>query len=150
MAVTLGAVFLSEISWTPGHTENLFYVNNFWAVGAFAPAARALGGPLGRAGILFESAGMGRFGSPLSSRAGDVVGGAFGHQRFFADRRRQLIIELAGRKDTDGIGEGAAALGVRLQQAVGRRLVIRLDGYASAQQGRGEAVGGRLETLVKF
>ncbi|MEE8156065.1 MAG: hypothetical protein V3T53_14020, partial [Phycisphaerales bacterium] len=126
------------------------YVNNFWAVGAFSSAARALGGPLGRAGILFESAGMGRFGSPLSSQAADVVGGAIGHQMFFAHDRRQLIVELAGRKDTNGVGEAAAALGLRLQQAVGRRLIVRLDGFAAARQGRDEAVGGRLETLVKF
>ncbi len=150
MAVTRGAVFFSEISWSPHHTENLFYVDNFWAIGAYSPAAIRLGGPLGRAGILFESAGMGRFRSPLSSRADDVVGGAIGHQMFFAHGRRQLIVELGGRKDTNGIGEAEAALGLRLQQAVGRRLVVRLDGFGAVREGRDEAFGGRVETLVKF
>lgn len=149
-AVSRGVVFFSEISWTPHHTENLLYVNNFWAVGAFSSAARALGGPLARAGIVFESAGMGRFGSPLSSQAAAVVGGAIGHQMFFAHDRRQLIVELAGRKDTNGIGEAAAALGLRLQQAVGRRLIVRLDGFAAARQGRDAAFGGRVETLLKY
>ncbi len=150
VAVTRGALLFSEISWTPHHTENLFYITSFWAVGTFSPAARALGGPLGRAGILFESPGIGRFGSPLNSRAGDVVGGAIGHQMFFAHDRRQLIAELAGRKDTNAAGEAAVALGLRFQQALGRRLIVRVDGFAGARQGLDEALGGRIETLVKF
>lgn len=150
MAVTRGAVFFSEISWSPHHTDNLFYVNNFWAIGAYSPAAIRFGGPLGRTGILFESAGMGRFMAPLSSQADNVVGGAIGHQMFFAHGRRQLIVELGGRKDTNGIGEAEAALGLRLQQAVGRRLIIRLDGFGAVREGRDEALGGRVETLVKF
>ncbi len=150
MAVTRGAVFFSEISWSPHHTDNLFYVNNFWAIGAYSPAAIRFGGPLGRTGILFESAGMGRFMAPLSSQAHNVVGGAIGHQMFFAHGRRQLIVELGGRKDTNGIGEAEAAFGLRLQQAVGRRLIIRLDGFGAVREGRDEALGGRVETLVKF
>ena len=149
-AVTRGAVAFSEVSWSPWVSHDVYYVNTFLALGAFSPAAMDLGGPLGRTGILFEAAGMGRFGSPLSSLAARAVGGAIGRQFFFDGDRRQLVVELAGRKDTNGIDDGAAALGVRLQQALGRRFILRMDGFAAARQSRDDSLGGRIETLVKF
>lgn len=149
-AVTRGALLLSEISWTPHGNHNLFYVNNFWAIGSFSPAARELGGPLGRAGILFQAPGMGRYGAPLGARPTDAVGGAVGHQAFFSHHRRQLIVEVAGYEDTDGRSAGTAGIGARLQQAVGRRFILRLDGFAAIRETGGDPLGIRAETRIKF
>lgn len=149
-AATRGAVLFSEISWTPHATHDLWYLNGFWALGTYTSAARQIGGPLGRAGILFEAAGIGRFGSALSPVASDVAGGAFGRQVLFDHGRRQVVLEAAGLKDTDGTERGAAAVGVRYQQALGRRFIVRMDGFAAARESGEGPLGGRIETLIKF
>lgn len=144
-----GLLLMSEVSWTPHGEYGLWYVNGFWAAGDYTPAAREVGGPLGPVGILFASPGLGRFGSALSPVASDAVGGAVGRQLLFADGRRQLVLEAAGRKETDA-GGGSVGAAVRFQQAIGRRLVLRADGFAVARDAGDPPLGVRLETLVKF
>lgn len=145
-----GALLLTEVSWTPHGEYGLWYVNGFWAAGEYTPAARRVGGPLGGVGILFAAPGLGRFGSPLSPVADDAAGGAIGRQLLFDGGRRQIVLEAAGRAETDAAGGGSVAAGVRFQQAVGRRLVIRVDGFAVAREEGDPPLGIRAETLVKF
>lgn len=144
-----GLLLMTEVSWTPHGEYGLWYVNGFWAAGDYTPAAREVGGPLGRVGILYAAPGLGRFGSALNPVASDAVGGAVGRQLLFADGRRQLVLEAAGRAETDD-GGGTAGVGVRFQQALGRRLVLRVDGFAVARDGGDAPLGVRAETLVKF
>lgn len=149
-AVGEGALLLTEVSWTPHGDYGLWYVNGFWAAGDYTPAARQVGGALGEVGILFAAPGLGRFGSALNPVASDAVGGAVGRQFRFDGGRRQIVVEAAGRRETDAAGGGSAALGVRFQQALGRRFVLRLDGFAVAREAGDPPLGARVETLVKF
>ena len=147
-----GRVLFGEVSWSPKGTHDLVYTSVFAVDGTYTPAARdpELGGPLSRAGILFDAPGLGRYGAALSSRASEAAGGAIGWQRFSQHGRRQLILELAGRSDTNGTDQAAVALGARWQQALGNRYLFQLDGFLSAGEGRGPAFGGRVEFGVKF
>ena len=147
-----GQVLFGELSWTPRRTHDLAYLTMFAVEGTFTPAARDpdLGGPLARAGILFEAPGMGRLGSPLSADATDAAGFALGWQRIRAHGRRQLVLELAGRTSTAGRENGEAGVGARFQQAFGRRSLLQLDAFASAGQGRSTGYGARVEWTVKF
>ena len=151
-ASSRGTLLFNELSWTPHHGHNLFYINSFWALDRFSSAARgpSTGGPLGRTGILFAATGMGQYGAPLDNRANDAFGGSFGYQMFFSHTRKQLIIEIGGRKDTNKIDDGAAAVGLRYQQAVGRRFIVQVDTFGAKRQKRKDSFGGRLELLVKF
>jgi hypothetical protein len=79
-----------------------------------------------------------------------VAGASLGYQMTFARDRKQLIVEVGGRKDTNGIDAGAAAMGMRYQNAVGRRVIIQIDGFASIRQNAKRLYGGRLEILTKF
>jgi hypothetical protein len=151
-AMDEGRVFFGEMSWTPKGTHDHVYVSAFAVDGTYTPAARdpELGGPLARAGILYQAPGIGRYGAALSSRASETVGGAVGWQRFFAHGRRQLILEVAGRSDTNGSDGSEVAGGARWQQAFGNRTLLQLDGFISAGEGRGPAYGGRVEMGLKF
>ena len=171
-----GALVFSEVSWTPHRSYDFFYANGFYAHDTYRAAALdiLIPGPLARAGILFAGSGLGDLpgagGAALSSAASDVAGGAFGHQMFFADTRRQLLFEAAGRYSTAACPSllavcddaYAVAGGVRFQQAVGRRGVLVLDAFVARDRLRGlsigrnggdldrRRIGGRAEFLVKF
>jgi hypothetical protein len=128
------------------------YANAFWGIDRFASAARGptTGGPLGRTGILFAAVGIGRFGAALGNRADRAVGSAVGYQKFFADTRRQLIVELGGRHDTHSQGRGALALGVRYQHALGQRVVIQVDVFGAIHKRRTSGWGSRCELRYEF
>lgn len=156
---TDGTVLFGEFSWVPHYTYDHAYFTVFAAVDEFSSAARgpATGGPLGRAGINFAAVGLGNYGAALSSRARDVAGGAFGYQKFFGeDQRRQVLAELGVRFGLDDQVADEAAVTVRFQQAVGRRMVLVVDGFGGRRSGRfaGEAdqslLGGRFEVVYKF
>lgn len=152
-AVTDGTLLFAELAYEPPYTHNIVYLNGYLGIDDFASAARgpAAGGPLGRAGILFAPPGLGRYGSGLSSAASKSVGGALGYQMFFGDlRRKQLILEVGGLTDTDSRNASAEAIGARWQQAFGRRTILRLDAFGALQENAREAVGARMELLVKF
>ena len=147
-----GALLFTEWSWVKPHSNNLVYFTNFLAIRRYSAAGKdpTSPGPLSRVGILFSPSPMGSYGAALSGQTQDAAGASLGYQMTFARDRKQLIIEAGGRKDTNGIGAGAAALGFRYQNAVGRRVVVQLDGFATAQQHRDVAFGTRLEILTKF
>jgi len=144
-----GALIMAELSHTPGATHDLVYGNAFVGLGRYTPAARdpLAGGVLGRAGILFEGAAIGHFGAALEPELEDLLGGAIGWQKLFADGRAQLVTEVAAVREPDALLGG---LGVRFQRALGRRLLARLDGFVSFHQHEQTRIGGRLELAVKF
>lgn len=147
-----GELLFSQISLTPHHSNDLVYFNTFWAIDQFTSPARGTlaGGPLGQVGILFSASGLGRFGAPLSNQASDVAGGSIGYQLFYDKTRQQLIFELGGRKDTNGINDGAIAGGMRYQKAMGQHWIMILESFVSKQESRGVGQGARIEFLAKF
>ena len=156
---TDGTLVFGEVSWVPHYTYDHAYFTFFGAVDEFSSAARgpATGGPLGRAGINFAAVGLGSYGAALSSRAREVAGGAFGYQKFFGDdQRRQLLAEVGVRLGLDDQVADEAAVTVRYQRAVGRRMVLVFDGFGGRREGRfpGEEdeslFGGRFEVVYKF
>ena len=152
---TDGVLLFSELSWTPHYTHDLIYLTTFWAIDEFTPAARGVGpassGPLGRAGINFAAAGIGSFGAPLSGRAREVAGGAIGYQKFFANTRKQLLLEAGFRVGTASDVEDAYAGTVRYQAAVGQHMVVVVDGFVGYRETSDVTpYGGRLELVVKF
>lgn len=148
-----GALLFGEISWTPHHGHDLIYITAFWAMDQFTPVASgpSNGGPLGRVGINFASVGLGNYGSPLSSRASDVAGGAIGTQMFFAATRKQLLVEFAGRVGTESNVPNQYGGTVRYQMAIGRRLVFQCDAFANYREDLDDSFfGGRAEIQVRF
>ncbi len=155
---TDGVLLFSEVSWTPHYTHDLVYVTTFAALDRYSSAARgpATGGPLGRAGINFAAVGLGRFGAPLSSVAWDVAGGAVGYQKFLGpENRRQVLAELGVRLGLADSVADSAAVSVRYQTAVGRRLVFGVSGFGARIESTSGAstddrYGGRFEVTLKF
>lgn len=126
-----GGLLFLELSSTPTASDDLIYATGYWAPEEFRSASRDpnLGGPLSAAGILFESAGLGRYAAALDSSTDSSVGGALGFQKFFNETRSQIVLEIAERYALRGSGQRATATGIRLQQALGRRSLIRFDTY---------------------
>jgi len=151
-AVSNGTVFFAETSLTPAYSDDVIYANAFWGIDNFSSAARSetAGGPLGRAGILFASVGLGDYGFGLSNRADDVIGGALGYQMFFNNQRTQLVLEIGGRADTSGNDNNALAVGARFQQAIGKRVVFQVDGFVAKNSNANDGSGLRTEILVRF
>ncbi|GAB5451209.1 MAG: hypothetical protein Hals2KO_15370 [Halioglobus sp.] len=149
---TQGTVATAEINWTPAHTYNNIYTNFFWAEDEFNSASRdfANGGPLNLVGILYAATGLGNYPAPLGNNAINSFGGAVGYQMFFQQNRRQLILELGGRTDTDNTDRRQIAAGARFQQAIGNRFVFRFDAYVSELQKFDAGWGARTELQVKF
>lgn len=152
-AVEDGLFGLVELSTTLPYGENLLYGNFFGVAGDFSPAALdpSAGSPLGRAGILFASPLLGRYGAALSGTTSDTLGGAIGLQMFFNNARTQLILEAGGRYEGDETIGSAAAVGAQVRQAIGRRVEIRGDAFYTVQEGRGgDGVGARAEIAINF
>ena len=162
-----GALFFSEVSWTPHRSDNFFYASGFYAAGEYRPAALdpRIPGPLARVGILFASPDLGGAPGALSPRSENVAGGAIGHQMFFAGQRRQLLVEGGARYSTAGCGGDSTACephalagGLRYQVAVGRRGVLVFDVFAARDllrralegAGGGFRLGGRAEVQIRF
>ena len=147
-----GVLLFTELSYTPPYSDNIAYLNGFAGFNNFSSAARdpTAGGPLGATGILFAARGIGTFPSPLSNRADDAYGAAVGYQMFLDGIRRQLIVEFGGRRDTSPGGFDAAGFAARLQQAIGTRFLLQLDGFVTGQEDRDTGLGLRTELQVKF
>lgn len=73
-----------------------------------------------------------------------------GYQAFWDNKRRNLILELAGRKDTGGDGFDSLGVGFQLQQAVGQHVQLQLETFYTAQENRSDATGARFEVLVVY
>jgi hypothetical protein len=151
-AVSTGTLLFTQWSYSPPHTNNNLYLDGFWGIDQYSSAARGAdaGGPLGQTGILFAAVGLGNYGAALGNRANSTVGSAIGYQMFFQQNRRQLTLEVGGRTDTDSTNQGAAAAGLRLQQAVGRHLIVQADAFVASRENLPTAGGGRVELMVKF
>lgn len=147
-----GALVFGELSMAPFGTHNIAYANFFWGIDHFTSAARdpAAGGPLGRAGLTFAARGIGSYPAPLGNRADRAYGGAIGYQMFFDNNRRQVVVELGARNDrTPGVPD-AAALGVRMQQALGRRCILEVEAFGAARRAADNGYGLRIELQVKL
>ncbi len=147
-----GLLGVVSLSFSPYRTHDVAYVNLFAASGRYTAASRGptRGGPLGRIGLLFEAPGFGSLSAPLANDADHPIGGAIGYHKFWSQGRSQLIVELGGRIQPRGDGTDAWGVTARLQQALGRRVVLRFDLYGVSQRERGEFVGARSEILIKF
>ncbi len=157
--VSDGLLLSSEMSWTPHSSDDIVYVNSFWGLDRYTQASREpiVGGPLAPLGISFASPSLGNYLSELSSFNSQVVGVAIGYQAFWDNHRRNLVIEIAGIKDTtrglfktDGPGGDGTAITVQFQQALGQRVQLQLDGFVSYLEGRRNGTGLRAEILVQF
>ena len=109
-----------------------------------------MGGPLGQVGILFASPAIGLYGSPLNNQASYVAGGSLGYQILLDDTRKQLILEVAGRKDTNGVEQGQIGIGARYQQACGQHTIFLFDAFLDKQEGLDVGSGCRTSVIVKF
>ena len=147
-----GVLLFAEVSGTETGSENIIYANAFWGIDNYSSAARDrnVGGPLGRTGILFAAPMASLSGPALSNRADDAFGAAIGYQMFFNHEKTQLVLELAGRKDTNGIGAGAVALGAQFLHALDNRTSLQIDAFISEGENRGFGTGIRAEIRTRF
>lgn len=148
-----GSVFLAEASYTPPYGYDLIYATLFGVNENYQSIARdpAVGGPLGRAGILFASPGIGFVGAPIENTTDhDSVGGAIGYQKYFDERRKQVILEVGGRTDYDGSDRTRLGVMARYQQAISTRYVWRVDAYYVSRESLDEKRGIRTEFVVQF
>jgi hypothetical protein len=151
-AVSNGGLLFAEVSRTLPHGHDLLYGNVYWGIEEYSSAARdpTAGGPLGQVGILYAAVGLGRYGAALSNRPDDSVGAAVGYQKFFNQDRTQAIVELGGQLGTDNQRPDGVAIGTRIQQAIGTRAQIQVDGFVAEQENSDTGVGLRTELLVRF
>ncbi|MFT5043032.1 MAG: hypothetical protein ACI8TX_004029 [Hyphomicrobiaceae bacterium] len=147
-----GLLGVLSLSLAPKGTHNIAYLNVAASYQNYTAAARSAdrGGPLGRMGVLFEAPGLGSIGSPLDNDANRFFAGVVGYQVFFSGGRAQLVLEAAGRARYAAVRDGTVGVGVRFQHAIGRRAMIRIDGYGGHTKGTHGFVGGRSELVIKF
>jgi hypothetical protein len=147
-----GELLFSQLSWTPHHTHDLIFLNSFWAIDQFTSASRGPlgGGPLGQTGLLFSAAGLGRYGAPLNNQASSAAGGSLGYQMFFDHAKEQIVFEIGGRQDTDGVNDAAIAAGIRFQKALDQHWLVVVDGFVSKRESFDVGQGGRVELQMKF
>jgi hypothetical protein len=152
-AVSTGTLLFSQLSRTMTYNRDIGYANLFWGIDDYASAARdpAVGGPLGRTGLLFDAVGLGEYGSALGNRANAAVGGALGYQHFLDERnRKQVVGEIGGRVATEEEGRSAGAVGARYQQAMGKHTIFLIDGFGALYDDDQAGYGGRCEMRFKF
>ena len=113
----------------------------------------AAGGPAGQTGVLFAAPGIGRLGAPLGNQVDHSVGGAIGHQMFFADSRRQLLLEIGGRVGLNENSSGSDQTGfaASYQMAMFRRWVWVVQGFGSYNFDLEDfAISGRFELQLRL
>jgi len=152
-SVGQGGLLMARFSRTFQPTQGLTYLNTYWGIGRFTSAARGpgRGGPLGPVGLLFASPLLGTYPAPLGGRPDSSVGGSLGHQGFLDElRRKQWVVELGGRADTDESDTSAVAAGARYEQALGNHTTWRVDGFVTGREGDSTYSGLRTELHFKF
>ncbi len=148
-----GELLYAQTSWTPHHTDDLIYMNAFWAIDQFTSPARGplMGGAAnGLTGILFAHSGLGQYGSPLAVRTDNLAGASLGYQFQFEGTREQVILEMGGAKETKGVNRGVLGTGARYQKAIGQHSIFVVDGFLSKQEGQRLSEGVRTEWRIKF
>lgn len=147
-----GELLFSQLSWTPHHTNDLVFLNSFWAIDQFTSASRGPlgGGPLGQAGLLFSAAGLGRYGAPLNNQSSNVAGASLGYQMFFDHTKQQVVFEIGGRQDTDEVNDAAIAAGMRYQKALDQHWLVVVDAFVAKRESVNVTQGARVELQMKF
>jgi hypothetical protein len=148
-----GVLLTAEFSKTVKGSDDIIYFNPFLGIGNYTQAGREaiVGGPLANTGILFASPNLSTYLSELNPFiTDDVIGGAVGYQAFFDHGRRNLILEMAGRKDLSGNGFDSLGFGFQLQQAVGRHVQLTYEGFYVINEGRDDGLGARAEVQVVY
>ena len=146
--VGTGTLLTSEISKTVTGSDDIVYFNSFLGLGNFTQAGREaiVGGPLANTGILFASPNLGNYLAEIDPFTSDsVIGGAIGYQAFWDDKRRNLILEIAGRHDLSGNGSDSLGFGAQLQQAVGQHIQLTFETFYTINEDGDDGFGGRAE-----
>ena len=79
-----------------------------------------------------------------------MIGFAAGYQAFWDHKRRNLILEVAGRHDYDGDGFDSLGFGFQLQQAIGRHVQLQFESFYTINEGRDDGAGARVEILFIY
>ena len=147
-----GELFFAQTSWTPHHTDDLIYMNAFWAIDQFTSPTRGplMGSPLGQTGILFASVALGQYSAPLAVRTDNLAGASLGYQLQFNATRDQLIFEIGGAKETKGGNRGVIGTGLRYQKAIGQHSILVVDGFVGKPEEQRVTQGLRTEWRIKF
>jgi len=148
-----GELLFAQTSWTPHKTEDLIYLNAFWAIDQYTSPTRGplQGGALGQTGLLFSAPGLGRVGAPIGVRTNNRAGASLGYQMFFHHTREQVIVELGGHKETKGPDNtGALGLMLRYQRAFKQHFIFLVDGFVAKRESMNTSPGARAEIRIKF
>ena len=148
-----GVLLTAEFSKTVKGSDDIIYFNPFLGIGNYTQAGReaVVGGPLANTGILFASPNLSTYLSELNPFIlDDVIGAAIGYQAFFDHGRRNLIMEIAGRKDLSGNGFDSLGFGLQLQQAVGQHFQLTYEAFYTLNENRDDGLGGRVEIQVVY
>ena len=143
-----GTLITTELSKTVTGSDDIVYFNSFLGLGNYTQAGREaiVGGPLANTGILFASPNLSTYLAEIDPFVSDsVVGGAIGYQAFWDDKRRNLILEIAGRHDLSGDGLDSIGFGAQLQQAIGQHIQLTFETFYTINEGRDDNFGGRAE-----
>ncbi|MFI4986164.1 MAG: hypothetical protein ACHQF3_01870 [Alphaproteobacteria bacterium] len=149
---TNGTLVSGEFAYTLPNSNDIVYLNPYVALNNYTQASKdpIAGGPLAPLGILYAAYGIGTSRSALSSAAWDVAGAALGYQAFWDDKRRNLTLEIGGRKDTGNKSFDAVGAGAQYQQALTRRILWQVNATIARQDGRNNNYGLRTEILYQF
>lgn len=148
-----GVLLTAEFSKTVKGSDDIVYFNPFLGIGNYTQAGReaVVGGPLANTGILFASPNLSTYLSELNPFIlDDVIGAAIGYQAFFDHGRRNLIMEIAGRKDLSGNGFDSLGFGLQLQQAVGQHFQFTYEAFYTLNEVGDNGLGGRVEMQVVY
>ncbi len=147
-----GTLISLELSKTPHGSDDIVYFNSFIGIGNYTQAGREpiVGGPLANMGILFASPSLSTHLSELNPFTDNVVGAVLGYQAFFDHKRRNLILEIAGRHDYDNDGFDQLGFGFQLQQAVGRYIQLQFEAFYTLNEDRRDGSGARAEIQVIY
>jgi hypothetical protein len=149
-----GVLLTAELAMTPHNSDDNFYFNPYVGIRNFTQAGREpiVGGPLGALGVLFASPNLGNYASELSSFTDEVAGFATGYQAFWDNHRRNLVLELATRKDISGDADkvDSLAVGFQMQQAIGRHFQVQLEGFYAFVENQKNSTGMRLELQIVY
>ncbi len=152
--VNNGYLASAEISWTPHNSDDIVYINPFIGIDNFTQAGREpiVGGPLGALGILFASPNLSNYGAEINPFTDDVAGFAMGYQAFWDNHRRNLVLEIAARKDISGDADKVDSIGIgfQLQQAIKQYFQVQLEGFYTVVENQKDSTGVRLEFQVVY
>jgi hypothetical protein len=149
-----GILLSGEFSVTVPESNDIFYVNPFVGVGKYRQLGREpiSGGPLGSLGIMYASPSLGAYGAEINPFPDNNFGFAMGYQAFWDHFRRNMILEVAGRKRyTNGAAnQNSIGVGVQVQQAIGQHFQVQAETFYALREGDSNNTGARLELLVVY